>query len=756
MPGGPMAPAGKRYRFDHTDQIVFEGRDYIYVRANPSGHTMRLKNGKVEEHVSHEEMRAIVRSPGYRHDRHFYSYGRTYARIRSGVDSINDVPADERATVMWKYEFVTRFLRLEMERRKEVGTKRGKKLRSDDPMKAAIAKIQEGVRQLDCARYRPHETTALNADGTPRKTRSGTTSTVREPPTPRTLRTWLSIMSHADWNAHALREGYRFSGNYGPKLHELVHEIVHSCARGYASETRPTKKECHRRVEEAVKALNDERAKRGEPALPVPTIRPLSAVIDALPYFHVLAARHTLEHAINKCKLVSDHVEATRIGQRVECDEWEMHLQLLMAGAGIWSMLTDEQKAVVSGRWMVCVAMDVASRAILGFQIAPSATANLAVSTLAMVVSDKASAAGYFGAVTPWDMALTPEMVVTDGGSAFTSDRFVAAVTDLRSEMSVPPGGQPALRGTLERFFRTIDAMLLVIFTGRTFSNVADKGKYVAEARASLSPRDFVWALGRWIVDSYHNAPHEGLGGETPFNAFRRLESLYGLPAPPGADRLRAVFGVEFKRVTSNRGVRFLGLHFSNAIVGAAILENGLEEVTIRVSLDDIGRISIRLDDAWHEVPCRTAGFDGVSVEAWTDEASKLRAHHARSAAITRDIVNDALAAIRRRARTAEESVGIHALRPTAEVIEHSERELLRGLTIPVDIELAAEDSRAAASHTFAVTGPETQPQNDLDGHDRTDRRVGGPASNGAPDGATPDAESEADVPKPFTIEGLD
>ena len=75
------------------------------------------------------------------------------------------------------------------------------------------------------------------------------------------------------------------------------------------------------------------------------------------------------------------------------------------------------------------------------------------------------------------------------------------------------------MRGRIERFFGTMHTGLISRFTGRAFENVMAKGDYPAVGRASVPLDKVAAAQIRFVVDQYHNSPHRGLKGETPFDA---------------------------------------------------------------------------------------------------------------------------------------------------------------------------------------------------------------------------------------------
>lgn len=72
------------------------------------------------------------------------------------------------------------------------------------------------------------------------------------------------------------------------------------------------------------------------------------------------------------------------------------------------------------------------------------------------------------------------------------------------------------MRGMIERLFRTAIMSLFSHLSGRVFSNVFERGDHPSEERACLTTEQLGYAIVRWVVDIYHNTPHEGLGGLTP------------------------------------------------------------------------------------------------------------------------------------------------------------------------------------------------------------------------------------------------
>ena len=94
-------------------------------------------------------------------------------------------------------------------------------------------------------------------------------------------------------------------------------------------------------LEIALRRLNAERGKAGLAAIPLPSIKKVRKAVKALPAFGTYAARRGGAAARRRFLLVKDSIVATRPGERVEMDEWLVHLEKLLTEAGIWLELPE-------------------------------------------------------------------------------------------------------------------------------------------------------------------------------------------------------------------------------------------------------------------------------------------------------------------------------------------------------------------------------------------------------------------------------
>ncbi len=623
---------GVAYRFVLSDDVVHRFED-----ADRPSRTLALTDADLAKRAS---------SPGYRYTRGWYAPAQVVARAKSGVDDLHELEPSEVARVLHRLAVCEGYLKREAD---------GLNTRSDASMTAALeAMFAAAVR----------EATGEGIGKDEAKPKASDTLTIRKMPCSRTLRTWLSRLAEGG-NAMALRPRHFRAGDRSPRFDPDVCAAMEACVEDYMTLTRPTLAACHLLLDGRVEAINDARGLSADGRLACPSIAALARAVRGRGPFAVYAARHGLEAANVKFKPRGQGADATRAGERIEIDEWRVKLQIILVALNRWHVLTKAQrKAAKRVRVWLCAAVDAASRCCLGLSLSFTACTANALAALSMVIRDKTPLARSHGAVTPWDMCCNPEEVYSDSGSSFRGDGFRKALVGLGAARVVLAAGQPKLRGRNERFFRTTHNRTFAWTPGRTFSNPLDKGRYDAEANASVTLSSLGSLLILSVCDIYHNLPHDGLGGETPRNAWKRLTSQCRVIPLPGADHARDVFGTPVEREVGSHGVRVLGIDYSSDELQRQWRSHHLGGVEVRLDPFDLGQVSVRVPSGWITCPCRSGNYQGVPLTAWVDMRRDLARIHGADAKLTRPVV---LRAVREmRALIAEDArkVGLDELRP--------------------------------------------------------------------------------------------
>lgn len=276
-----------------------------------------------------------------------------------------------------------------------------------------------------------------------------------------------------------------------------------------------------------------------------------------------------------------------------------------------------------------------------------------------------------------------PELIVTDCGSAYRSEAFQRVCADLGIPHQKTIAGVPELRGRVERMFRTISYDLLPHLTGRTFSDVVSKGDSNPADRATLTTEDLAFAIVRWVVDIYHNKPHQGLGGETPLECWRRLTEIHPVLPPPDRDTSRMVFGQMLHRVLDKRGLRVLGVYYHSPELAHWFLESRERNLEIRWLPSDLGKISVRLGGTrWITVPAVMDGLDNVSAQTWSAAVREIKAADPGRKAYREDVALKALAAIINRTEGSKAAAGLLVDTWSPERVIREEEKLFIGFDI--------------------------------------------------------------------------
>jgi len=516
---------------------------------------------------------------------------------------------------------------------------------------------------------------------------------------PRTLRRWLKM--YDEGGLHALLDQRCKSGNRARRLSPEALAILYECVRNYASPQRLTVLQIVQDVREAFQRANIARKADRRSPLMCPSRETIRNAIEDLDPYDTMVARQGIEKARKHFAPVAGGLDLQRPLQRVEMDEWRVDLVSLMSCSLGMSYFSDEdiKRLGLTGnkkRFWLTVIMCATTRCILGMRLSRTPTSQSALQTVELMLQDKGVWADAAGALTPWHMQGKPELLVTDCGSAFTSVDFTSAMEDLGIRAERAPAGFPEMRGRIERLFRTMGTSLLPRLTGRTFSNVIERGDYDSKAKAALTVDDFCEALVRWTVDHYHLKAHSGIGGRAPANLWNELVAQYGVQPAPSLRHRRLVFGTHLNRMVSKSGIEIMKVKYHSERLARWMFANRDREVSVRFYRDDMGAIEVQMDGEWFEVPAVQNFFTGVPVRVWRASLNMLANSAQRDYELNDDTMMDAIAHIKSINGRAMERIGLLTEDCSAERIEKEENRLIDMFTHSRE-NLAADPVRANA-----------------------------------------------------------
>ena len=432
----------------------------------------------------------------------------------------------------------------------------------------------------------------------------------------------------------------------------FVMNILRDYARGgpSAEDSRPvgksSKKEIAERAVKEVAAENARRAKLGPLKLiPVKSVRTYERYIDEyLDPFTVVLQREGLAAAIRKFGMSEAGMSVTTVGENVQFDAWCFHIVTLDVTRSEYERMTEEERAKVQRvrRWVV-VAIDVASRIILGYSICRSPNQKATLEALRSCFVDKTYLFRNAGIEnSDWDHVCPIQLVSTDSGSEFGKHpfggaEFSAAVKRLHSSFMNTAAGVANLRGHIERWFRTCELKFARTTPGWTASmpSKLNDRKPHEEACVTDDELDQIFVI---FIAEYHNTPHRGLNGKTPATAWEELtqDVAYDPTQIPGPQDLREACGFSTTARVTHEGIRFAGATYLNEFIRIDRKTPVADRVaapdgSVEIIVDpmDMGAISVVGHDDTISVPALDSSLRGKTLRQWQAECQLRRAEAA-------------------------------------------------------------------------------------------------------------------------------
>lgn len=638
-----------RFRFSNSDMITTAGVAMRPLEIDDKGGTFeRVGQPGITEAFSHHELAEMMRRPDTTYFAGYFDRATQEARRDKPVEVISELPEKTARLVIWRKAVCDAFLALE-----------------------AAGLIKRTQRAYEQAKAQLASVTArLVGEGAAAfvKIRPGKEIKTRKLPGSRTVLQWVRSYQAAGYSALSLIPATHLSGNrsrrWCPKAEALMNQVIEI----YADTQRPTKVQSIQETRALFSEENARRASAGATPLTIPSASSVKRRLDSADPFYVCAKRYGASAAARKFAMSSNGPDVVRPMERVEMDENKLDVMSLLTLTGIWEHLPpDRQKKFEAGRRWLYIAIDCATKCVVSTRLAETPNSDDAIRALRLVFEDKTPLAQAAECESTWHHHGGIGTLVTDMGPAFVSDAFQATVASLGITSHLPPAGIPWMRGHIESFFRTLGHQLMPLLAGRTFFDTVNRGDYPSEMLACLCDDDLIKVLLTYIVDIYHNQPHGSLKGETPNAAWKRLVAEHGTPPVPDGLTLRKAFGRPMPRKLNDEGVLFSGLSYSCEALREAYLHSPIREVEIRVDLQDIGWIAVKVGATWYPALANQPGFEGVSFDELREGIRAVRHAHARAAKLDAPTVQRA---IKRISEANRRAFALRALTPyhTADV----------------------------------------------------------------------------------------
>lgn len=431
-----------------------------------------------------------------------------------------------------------------------------------------------------------------------------------------TVKEWDKRLRDHDDNPACLADGrWKNSGNHTPRFTPEEEKYFSAAVDQYLQPTRPSIKATYIRLADAIMEENLKREARGEPLLRCLHLKSFEKRIANISPFVKQALRVGLASAEKHFRVAHGGIRYLRPGQRMEVDGWVCHLHSLLEGTTLWLDLPQVvRERAKSIRLTFIVVIDVATRSILGIQFSTSENAEAVSAALRMSLEDKQKYVKAFGCKSTWPQYGWGTWT-HDRGAAFSSEELIARVLKgVNADQSTVPG-VPWLRGTIEAFFRTMNAQLIAHFMGQTGSNPISRTEYQTAENASVTTDELIEKTIQWIVDGYHNTVHPALG-ITPLQAWFRFSQIDPPPPRHGPMKMIEIFGHQEKRMLGHTGICIANGQFNSnqlQLLRRLLSKKSEQEVTVWIDYENLGQVLVKIEDRFLDKADHTEGWMLVS-----------------------------------------------------------------------------------------------------------------------------------------------
>lgn len=657
LPKRPRRRQAVRWHTDQADKASIAGVVCRCIRSDKDGYIFQsVADAKVYHAFTRDEYDALLDRQDFDFEPAGLSLEKAEAKLKSGVSSINELAAQEQLVVNLREIAIWKFQEL-------------KKLGLTSSTRTEMQKVIPDIQA-----YVDAEARKLGKDG------NYTSITI---PQARQFERW--ILKRRKYGQVGLASRRHLCGNRTERYNGDEYRLTMKHVYRFLTPERPTPAMLYRDLKAEIADINKQRRKKRLKSLRLPDDDYFYARINELAPFDVEAGRHTVEEAKRSFHPSKGGIPGLfRPMQRVEIDDWEVHLHTLLIDAQLWDAISPELQAEAERtRCNLSIAIDCVTRVIPAVVLALGPDSTSILTLLRMSMADKTPLAQSLGCETPWEFRGNLYQLAGDEGTAILNARTKGVCDFFDIEYQCPQTETPQQRAKVERVIQTVEFRSLLRFSGRAFSNPKVRGKYEAAARACVTVNELAALLVRFIVDEYHNTPHAGLDGETPRYCWRRLTASGLAPrALPGKATLRTGFGQPYTITLQPGGIEIFGNWYASTKVAKLYRDFPQREYVVVVDGEDLGGISLQVaagmvgpQPGWLPVIGPDC-MNGISATVWDMALQALRRETKHIEEITQPIRNRAIAYARMGDQKSRERLSIRYRLKTPEELEALRRSI--------------------------------------------------------------------------------
>jgi putative transposase len=333
----------------------------------------------------------------------------------------------------------------------------------------------------------------------------------------------------------------------------------------------------------------------------------------------------------DRMRFVRGSAGVTRALERVEIDHTLVDTHLV-----------DRLDGQPIGRPWLTIAIDVATRAVLGFVLTLEHPSRLSVALcVQQAIFPKETWLKSIGAVGSWPMFGRMELIYTDNGAEFRSLSFRLGCQRHGIRNDYRPVRTPRYGGTVERLIGTFMRRVRLI-PGNTYNEILGTRTPYAEQNAVLTLED----LERWFaneVTAYHHETHRILG-TSPMsaweNAWKTPQGLMLPRYPADPQTVLTDLLPHQSRVISREGIFVNGLRYHSLDLEPYVKPD-LRRI-VRIDPRDVSAVYLEQPEGGHlRVPWINHDWPRLSLWEWNEIRAR---NHRRDKTAHAEVVRECLA----------------------------------------------------------------------------------------------------------------
>ncbi|CAG1007749.1 Transposon Tn7 transposition protein TnsB [Anaerolineae bacterium] len=281
--------------------------------------------------------------------------------------------------------------------------------------------------------------------------------------------------------------------------------------------------------------------------------------------------------------VVQSGIRPSRILERVEIDHTTLDL-----------FVVDEQDGLPIGRPTITACIDKYSALVPGWHIGFQQGGYESVMLcLCHAILPKPNYQERYHTEHDYPVYGLFEKLCIDHGPDFKSVALKDALAELGIIREEMPKETPWFKGSIERYFRSVNQRLLKGKPGYTFGNTMHLGDYDAQKDAVISLSAFLEMFHIFMVDIYPYTWHEGLEA-IPMQRWQESRQLFKPDLFEDANALRLVLLPSAERVLQPRGIEWEHIFYRGPELARLRELHGKEKVRFKYDPDDLDVVYVR------------------------------------------------------------------------------------------------------------------------------------------------------------------